>query len=83
MLFVFFSEFLSYVLSFIYRESNTSGENAPFSKCKMYDVNLTTIQSWDYANWNSTKHHEKHEVLGTIFTQKSNGKNNKLIIKHK
>lgn len=30
----------------------------------MYDVNLTTIQSWDYADWNSTKNNEKRTVLG-------------------
>ncbi|XP_031637594.1 carcinine transporter [Contarinia nasturtii] len=29
----------------------------------MYDVNWTTIQSWDYENWNSTRHHEKLNVL--------------------
>lgn len=48
---------------FIRRETDVKGINA-FSKCKMYDVNWTTIQSWDYENWNSTKHHEKLNTIG-------------------
>ncbi|XP_055297249.1 carcinine transporter isoform X2 [Sitodiplosis mosellana] len=44
------------------RETDVKGLTT-FSKCQMYDVNWTTIQSWDYENWNSTRHHEKLNVL--------------------
>lgn len=57
------------VLSFINRESGPGGVSA-FSKCKMYDVNLTTIQSWDYADWNTTKHHERHKALGKYWPKR-------------
>lgn len=55
-----------FVLTFIFRENNTSPVDGKFSKCQMYDVNLTMIQSqpWDFADWNSTKYHEKHKLLG-------------------
>lgn len=68
--------YISFIVCvFFCRELDAGGQNA-FSKCKMYDVNLTTIQSWDYAEWNSTKHHEKHMVLGKywIFVRRNQTK---------
>lgn len=71
----------------LYRETDVKGVST-FSKCNMYDVNWTTIQSWDLdENWNSTRHHEKLNVLGkywqvtklnkrTIETEKRHTKNN-------
>lgn len=47
----------------IHRETDLKGQTT-FSKCQMYDVNWTTIQSWDYENWNSTGHHEKLNASG-------------------
>lgn len=52
-----------FVLCIICRETDIKGVST-YSKCKMYDVNWTTIQSWDYENWNSTRHNEKLNVLG-------------------
>lgn len=63
MLFVYMFFIIFFYTICFYRESGT-GDVQPLSKCKMYDVNLTTIQSWDYADWNSTKHHENQTVLG-------------------
>lgn len=48
---------------FFYREVDVKGISA-YSKCKMYNVNLTTIQSWDYENWNATERKEKLGVVG-------------------
>lgn len=36
----------------------------------MYDVNWTTIQSWDNENWNLTKHHEKLNVSGKYYQER-------------
>lgn len=56
--------FLSFIFLYeIHRELDVKGIST-FSKCKMYNVNWTTIQSWDYENWNSTKYHEKLDVIG-------------------
>lgn len=61
---------------FSYREIDVKGVSS-FSKCKMYDVNWTSIQSWDYENWNSTRHHEKLNVLGKYWQMtKLNKRNN-------
>lgn len=57
LVFAFISSFISC------RETDVTGLTA-FSKCQMYDVDWTTIQSWDYENWNSTRHQEKLNVLG-------------------
>lgn len=63
LLFIFHFGFV-FIFSFIScRETDVKGLTA-FSKCQMYDVNWTTIQSWDYENWNSTRHQEKRNVLG-------------------
>lgn len=54
---------IGFFFTLIYRETDVKGQTS-LSKCKMYDVNWTTIQSWDYENWNSTRYHEKLRVLG-------------------
>lgn len=68
------------VCGFIYRETDVKGQTS-FSKCQMYDVNWTTIQSGDYEDWNLTRHHEKLNVLGKYWqvTKQMNNKNKKKI----
>lgn len=63
LLFIFHFRCVFIFSSISCRETDAQGLSA-FSKCQMYDVNWTTIQSWDYENWNSTRHQEKLNVLG-------------------
>lgn len=44
------------------RETDAKGLIS-FSKCKMYDFNVTMIPGWDYENRNLTKFHENLKTI--------------------
>lgn len=68
-----FNQFFFVSHSNFCRETDDNGiKKNSLSKCKMYNVNWTTIQTWDYENWNSTKNHEKLDILGKYFGTATN-----------
>lgn len=78
---IHFITWILFLLLFCYfsglrREKDNRGYDS-FSKCKMYDVNWTTIQSWDYESGHDLKQlHNNLDVIGkyshTNFTEEIN-----------